>query len=75
VPTFSLRGSVGNGWRVKVGQAHSEFLVDLKGLPRYSPPPAVGWSGIAPDGLALSTRDLSTDEIYALDLDVAVASD
>ena len=54
--------------RVKVGQTHSEFLFDLKGLNRYSAPPAYGWSGIAPDGAALFTRDLSTDEIYALDL-------
>ncbi len=56
--------------RAKVGQTHSEFLVDLKGLPRYTTQPAYGWSGIAPDGLALFTRDLSTDEIYALDLDL-----
>ena len=54
--------------RVKVGQTHSEFLFDLKGLNRYSAPPAYGWSGVAPDGAALFTRDLSTDEIYALDL-------
>ncbi|MGC2476446.1 MAG: protein kinase [Candidatus Sulfotelmatobacter sp.] len=56
--------------RVKVGQTHSELLVDLKELPRYSAPPAYGWSGIAPDGSALFVRDLSTDEIYALDLDL-----
>ncbi len=56
--------------RVKVGQTHSELLVDLKGLPRYLAPPAYGWSGIAPDGSALFIRDLSTDEVYALDLDL-----
>jgi serine/threonine protein kinase/Tol biopolymer transport system component len=56
--------------RVKVGQAHSELLVDLKGLSRYSAPPAYQWSGVAPDGSALFTRDLSTDEVYALDLDL-----
>jgi len=56
--------------RAKVGQNRSEFLVDLKGLPKYSAPPAYGWSGIAPDGSALFTRDLSTDEIYALDVDL-----
>ena len=49
--------------RVKVGQTHSELLVDLKGLSRYLAPPAYGWSGVAPDGSALFTRDLSTDEI------------
>jgi Tol biopolymer transport system component len=56
--------------RVKVGQTHSELLVDLKGLPRYSTAPAFGWTGIAPDGTALFVRDLSTDEIYALDLEL-----
>jgi hypothetical protein len=42
----------------------------LNGLPTYSTAPAYGWSGIAPDGSAPVTRDLSTDEIYALDLDL-----
>jgi len=56
--------------RVKIGQTRSELLVDLKGLPRYLAPPAYGWTGIAPDGSALFTRDLSTDEIYALDLEL-----
>ena len=56
--------------RVKVGQTHSELVFDLKGLSRYLASPANGWSGIAPDGSALFTRDLSTDEIYALDLDL-----
>jgi Tol biopolymer transport system component len=56
--------------RVKVGRTHSEFLVDLKGLRRYSGPPTFGWSGIAPDGSNLFVRDLSTDEIYALDVDL-----
>jgi len=57
--------------RVKVDQTHSELLVDLKGLSKYSAPPAYGWSGITPDGSAVFTRDLSTDEIYALDLDLS----
>ena len=56
--------------RVKVGQNHSELLADLKGLLRYSSPPAFQWSGIAPDGSALFARDLSTDEVYALDLEL-----
>jgi len=56
--------------RVKVGQTHSEFLVDLRGQPRYVTPPALGWSGIAPDGSALFIRDLSTHEVYALDLEL-----
>jgi eukaryotic-like serine/threonine-protein kinase len=56
--------------RVKVGQNHSELVADLKGLLRYSAPPAYGWSGFAPDGSALFDRDLSTDEIYALELEL-----
>jgi hypothetical protein len=28
------------------------------------------WSGITPDGAPLFVRDLSTDEIYALDLEL-----
>jgi hypothetical protein len=32
--------------------------------------PAFGWSNITPDGSALFVRNLSTDEIYALDLEL-----
>ena len=56
--------------RVKVDQTHSELIMDLNSLHRYNAPPSFGWSGIAPDGSALFVRDLSTDEIYALDLDL-----
>jgi eukaryotic-like serine/threonine-protein kinase len=56
--------------RVKIGQTHSEQLVDLTGVLRYSSAPAFGWSNIAPDGSALFDRDRSTDEIYTLDLDL-----
>lgn len=56
--------------RIKVGQTHSELLVDLKGLLRYSSAPAFGWSGISPEGSPLTSRDLSTDEVYALDLEL-----
>ena len=56
--------------RVQVGQNRSEQVADLEGLLRYSVPPAYGWSGVAPDGTPLFDRDLSTDEIYALDLEL-----
>jgi serine/threonine protein kinase len=56
--------------RIKVGQTHSELVADLKGLHRYSVAPAFGWSGSALDGSALFSRNLSTDEIYALDLEL-----
>jgi WD40 repeat protein len=53
--------------RVKVSQNHSELIADLKGLLRYDAAPAFTWSGLAPDRSALFDRDLSTDEIYAVD--------
>jgi hypothetical protein len=57
--------------RIPVGSTRSELVNDLKNLRRYSTAPVAGsWSGIAPDGLPLFSRDLSTDEIYALDLDL-----
>jgi serine/threonine protein kinase len=56
--------------RVKLGETHSELVNDLQGLQRYSAPPAFGWSGVTPDGSALFDRDLSTDEIYALDVEL-----
>jgi serine/threonine protein kinase len=56
--------------RINVGQTHSELLLDLKGLLRYESPPAFKWSNVAPNGSALFVRDLSTDEIYALDIEL-----
>ena len=50
--------------RVRVGETHSEFLVDLKNLHRS------WWSGITPEGSPIFSRDTSTDEIYALDVDL-----
>jgi len=55
--------------RVRLGENRSELLIDLKDLPRYFSP--IGpWSGITPDGSALFVRNLSTDEIYSLDLEL-----
>ncbi len=56
--------------RVAVGQTRSEPVADLKDLRRFSVPLVGAWSGLAPDGSALFVRDLSTDEIYALDLEL-----
>lgn len=52
--------------RVKVGQTRSELVVDLKDLRRSG----FGWSGLAPDDSVLFVRDVSTDEIYALALEL-----
>ena len=55
--------------RVNVGRTRSEFLIDLKDIRRYG---GYGWawSGLAPDDSALLVRDVSTDEIYSLDLEL-----
>jgi Tol biopolymer transport system component len=56
--------------RIKVGQTRSELLVDLRPLTRFKSRAAGPWSSIAPDGSAVFVRDLSTDELYALDLEL-----
>ena len=54
--------------RIKVGDNHPEDLFSLTGLRRY-----FGfwgsWSGQAPDDSRLYVRDMSTQDIYALDVD------
>jgi hypothetical protein len=53
--------------RIKIGEAKPESAVSLKNLRRYFG--SVGsWSGLAPDGTPLFVRDISTQEIYALDV-------
>lgn len=54
--------------RVKLGETQPEFVVDTTGLQRFLEPHVGPWSGLAPDGSLLFVRDLSTDEIYALEL-------
>jgi Tol biopolymer transport system component len=55
--------------RIKVGEHHPEELFGLSNLRRY-----VGvwgsWSGQAPDDSRLYLRDMSTQDIYALDVDL-----
>ena len=54
--------------RIKVGENHPEDLFSLRDLHRY-----LGswgsWSGQAPDDSRLYLRDISTQDIYALDVD------
>jgi serine/threonine protein kinase/Tol biopolymer transport system component len=55
--------------RIKVGEHQAQDLFAIKDLHRY-----IGifgsWSGQAPDGSRLFTRDLSTQDVYALDVDL-----
>jgi Tol biopolymer transport system component len=53
--------------RVKLGGAQFEPVVDLKGIHRFFGPWAE-WNGIAPDSSPVLVRDISTYEIYALDM-------
>jgi len=54
--------------RIKVGDNHPEDLFSLSGLRRYFGVWG-SWSGQAPDDSRLFVRDVSTQEIYALDVD------
>jgi Tol biopolymer transport system component len=53
--------------RVSLGQHRVELTVDLKGINRFLGPWGQ-WSGIMPDGSPILVRDISVDEIYALDV-------
>ena len=53
-----------------VGQTMSEFMLDFRDLRRYERSIVSPWSAVAPDGSILEVRDVSTDEIYALDLEL-----
>jgi eukaryotic-like serine/threonine-protein kinase len=55
--------------RVRIGETHSESVFELNDIPRYQGGIG-GWSGLTPDGSGLFVRNASTDEIYALDLDL-----
>jgi len=55
--------------RIKVGDHQAENLFVIKDLRRY-----IGlfgtWGGLTPDGSRLFVRDLSTQDVYALDVDL-----
>jgi serine/threonine protein kinase/Tol biopolymer transport system component len=54
--------------RIRLGSNAPEDLVDLRHLRRFSANLGM-WTGMAPDGSPLFIRDISAQEIYALDLD------
>ena len=56
--------------RVGIGHSRSEFLFPTKNLSQFEGAGFGSWSGLAPDGSPLFVRDTSTDEIYALDLEL-----
>ena len=56
-------------FRAKIGHTRPEVLIDLNDMRRYGKY-GWAWSGLGPDDSALLVRDVSTDEIYALDLEL-----
>ena len=55
--------------RAKVGRTRPELLIDLRDMHRYGKY-GWAWSGLAPDDSALLVRDVSTDEIYSLEVEL-----
>jgi serine/threonine protein kinase/Tol biopolymer transport system component len=55
--------------RIRLGEHHPEDLFSLSSLRRYHGIFGV-WGGLAPDNSRLFVRDTSTQEIYALDVDL-----
>jgi serine/threonine protein kinase/dipeptidyl aminopeptidase/acylaminoacyl peptidase len=54
--------------RIKLGATSSEELYSLTGLTQFQGMVSGTWSGLAPDTSRLYVRDLSSQEIYSLDL-------
>jgi serine/threonine protein kinase/Tol biopolymer transport system component len=54
--------------RIKVGEHKPEELFHSASLRRYFGPLGA-WGGMAPDGSRIYAQDISTEEIYALDVD------
>jgi len=55
--------------RLKLGESKSEIFLSWKDLRRFGGVWGA-WSGVAPDGSVLSVRDMSSHEVYALELQV-----
>jgi Tol biopolymer transport system component/DNA-binding winged helix-turn-helix (wHTH) protein len=52
--------------RVKLGETHSQLVVDLKDLNLLDH----DWAGLTPDGSPIFTRDMGTDEFYRFDVEL-----
>jgi sugar lactone lactonase YvrE len=55
--------------RVKLGEHNPDVLFSLANVRRYLGPRGI-WGGLAPDSSRLYVQDTSTQEIYALDVDL-----
>jgi serine/threonine protein kinase/WD40 repeat protein len=54
-------------YRVSIPEGQITRVVSLKDMRRFFPQLSGEWSGLTPDGSPLVVRDISTQEIYALD--------
>jgi serine/threonine protein kinase/Tol biopolymer transport system component len=55
--------------RIKVGESHPETLFSVKGLREYSTPDFGTWTDNAPDNTRMFLRNVSSQNIYTLDVD------
>jgi len=53
--------------RLRISDNKLEQIVDLKNLRRLALGTIINWSGLAPDGSPLLARDVSAQEIYAIE--------
>jgi eukaryotic-like serine/threonine-protein kinase len=63
----SLMGERQAFWRARVGETRAEELFRFDGFRRFGGVWGT-WSGLAPDGSVLALRNISTNQIYALDV-------
>jgi hypothetical protein len=57
-------------YRVPITDHKTEKVVSLKGLRRPPSSSNGSWTGLAPDDSPLALRDITSQEIYALDVDL-----
>ena len=67
---FNEGGAARTFRRIKVGAPSSEMLFPLKGISLAVSNMVGEWSGLTPDAFPLFTRDVSIQEIYALDVEL-----
>jgi hypothetical protein len=54
--------------RLRLSDRKVENTVDIKGVGRLTTGTIIDWFGLAPDDSPLFARDISTSEIFALDV-------
>jgi hypothetical protein len=63
---YTTGGAEPEAMRVRLADHKVETITSLKGLPRATDPGGNTQISVAPDGSAVFTRDIGTQEIYAL---------